>query len=335
MNSPIEQRLREALEEAGAALDPHTLRPLRTPERRRVRVDLRLVGVAAAAVAIAGAATAVALGTGGDEHVAAVEPAQSEAAEMVVFLCTKSAKRPPCRGQEATPAQVEAIETALRRLPQVNELSFEDQAAAYERFKKSFAGDTAMLGAVKAEDLPAAYRLKIKKGGDRKQVEDAVISLAGLAGIVNRASPEVTRQPTAEETRWQITAFLCQRGSRESACGSGPAKAVTAAQRQAIERLIRRMPQVAEYVYESKEAAYAKFKKTFADDAALMRHTAVEDMPESFRIALKDERKGAEVIEKLERQPGVAEVVYQRCVAERRALYVDFGLELPAGRVCS
>ncbi|WP_345392476.1 hypothetical protein [Nonomuraea salmonea] len=31
MNSPVEDRLREALAEAGASLDPATLRPLRAP----------------------------------------------------------------------------------------------------------------------------------------------------------------------------------------------------------------------------------------------------------------------------------------------------------------
>ncbi|MET8862298.1 permease-like cell division protein FtsX [Nonomuraea sp. NPDC004580] len=337
MSSPVEDRLREALAEAGASLDPATLRPLRAPERRW-RVDYRLLGVAAAAVVVlAGAATAVALGTGGQDDVVAVAPEQSEAAEMAVFLCSKAVTTAPCSGRDATPQQVEGIEAVLRGLPQVNEVSFEDQAAAYERFRKSYAGNTAVLDAVKATDLPPSFHLKIKKGGDREQVTQSLLGLEGLQAIVDRASPDITEMPTADDLKWQISVFLCDEGTRMPTCGAGRdgGKAATAAQKRAIDKLIGAAPQVAEHAFESKEMAYERFKEEFQEsNPALVNATKVGDLPEAFRIALKDEMEGGEVVERLKRQPGVATVVYQACVPARRTLSIDFGLDLPASTMC-
>ncbi|MEV4565183.1 permease-like cell division protein FtsX [Nonomuraea sp. NPDC049419] len=336
MSSPVEDRLREALAEAGASLDPATLRPLRAPERRW-RVDYRLLSVAAAVVVLAGAATAVALGTGGQDHVAAVEPAQSEAAEMAVFLCAKSATKAPCNGRDATPRQAEAIEAVLRGLPQVNEVSFEDQAAAYERFRRSYAGNTAMLDAVKPADLPSSFHLKIKRGGDREQVNQALFGLEGLQTIVDRASPDITEMPTAADLKWHISVFLCKEGTRMPTCGAGrkEGKAATAAQKRAIDKLIDTSPQVAEHVFESQEVSYEHFKESFQEsNPALVDATRAGDLPEGFKIALKNEMEGGEVVERLKRQPGVAVVVYQTCVPARQALFIDFGLDLPASPMC-
>ncbi|MEV4802544.1 permease-like cell division protein FtsX [Nonomuraea sp. NPDC049421] len=301
-------------------------------------MDYRLLGVAAAVVVFAGAATAVALGTGGQDHVAAVEPAPSEAAGMAVFLCSKAVTEAPCSGRDATPQQVETIGAVLRGLPQVNEVSFEDQATAYERFRKSYAGNTAVLDAVKPADLPPSFHLKIKKGGDRAQVNQAVFRLEGFHTIVDRASPDITKLPTADDLKWHISVFLCNEGTSIPQCGAGRdgGKAATAAQKRALDKLIGAAPQVAEHVFESKEAAYENFKKSFQESSpAMVRATKVEDLPESFRITLKNEAEDGEVVERLNRQPGVAAVVSQTCVPARRTLSFDFGLDLPASVMCS
>lgn len=60
MNSPVETRLRDALLEAGASLDPESLRPLRAGEpARRWMFDLRIIAMGAVAVMVAVAAVAV------------------------------------------------------------------------------------------------------------------------------------------------------------------------------------------------------------------------------------------------------------------------------------
>ncbi|GAA3118478.1 permease-like cell division protein FtsX [Nonomuraea salmonea] len=300
-------------------------------------MDYRLLSVAAAVVVFAGAATAVALGTGGRDHVAAVEPAQSEAAEMAVFVCSKAVTEAPCSGRDATPQQVEAIEAVLRGLPQVNEVSFEDQAAAYERFRKSYAGNPAVLDAVKPGDLPPSFHLKIKKGGDREQVNQAVFRLEGLHTVVDRASPDITKVPTADDLKWQVSVFLCNEGARVPTCGAGrkEGQAATAAQKRAIDKLIGTSPQVAEHIFESKEVSYERFKESFQEsNPALVDATRVGDLPDSFKIALKNEMEGGEVVERLKRQPGVAAVVYQACVPARHTLFIDFGLDLPATTMC-
>lgn len=338
MNSPMEDRLRDALAEAGATLDPSTLKPLRASERR-FRVDFRLLSVAAAVV-LAGATTAVVLGAGGGDEdgvvMAAAEPAWSGEADMSIFLCTKSApEETPCQGQAASAQQVKTIEDELRRLPQVDGVFFESQALAYENFKRSFTKNKALLNAVKVTDLPQSFRLKIKKGGDRQQVRESLLGLAGIRDIVDRASPNA--QPTAGQLKWQISVFLCQQGTTLPGCMSGKngvSKAVTNAQRQAIEALIGKTPEVEEYVYEDQATAYKNFQQAFKDNKTLTQATKVEDMPESFRIRLKENSKGADVANELKRQPGVAQVVYQSCSADRLALSSDFGVLPSEKKVC-
>ena len=107
MNSPMEDRLREALAEAGATVDPSTLRPLQSSGRPRARVDFRLLA-AAGAVVLAGAVTAAVLISPGDEQRAAVaNPPVSEKGprEVRLFLCSSTSKSPDCAGA-ATAEQV-------------------------------------------------------------------------------------------------------------------------------------------------------------------------------------------------------------------------------------
>lgn len=57
-------------------------------------------------------------------------------------------------------------------------------------------------------------------------------------------------------------------------------------------------------------------------------------MPESFQIKLKADAAVSEVVDELKRQPGVAQVVSNVCVADQAALMADFGLHLPDAVVC-
>ncbi|MFB4276442.1 permease-like cell division protein FtsX [Nonomuraea sp. MTCD27] len=349
MNSPVEDRLREALVEAGATVDIGTLRPLRVPERRRSRVDFRLVTVAVAVV-LAGAATAVVLrgGPGAEDRaVAADPPAQSGGTEMTVFLCTKSApKESPCQGRAASREQVSAIERALHQSQQVDSVFFVDQATAYENFKKTFAHNTSLTGEIKVTDLPAAFRLKTRHDGDRRQVKESLRGLGGIQHVADQAESDVRPQTEAGRS-WQISVFLCSKGASLPSCGgesvngkngepvvTKEGKGATVAQKTAIQKLIESMPGVEEVLFEDQASAFKNFQQAFEDNEALIKATKVEDMPERFRIRLTAAFDGQDLVSELKRQPGVAQVLYQPCTDDRLALADNFGLLLPDSKVC-
>ncbi|GAA2663804.1 permease-like cell division protein FtsX [Nonomuraea recticatena] len=192
MNSPMEDRLRDALVSAGATVEPETLTPLRTPDRhRRFRVDLRLVAVAAA---VAGVAMFLMLRpTHHDAPVLAagmVPMSWSEGEpEISVYLCKPDSPFPACT--DDVPPDRGAIEQALRARPEVKSVMYEDQQAAYEKFRQSQVGhEGRLLELVTAADMPESFRLNMRPGTDWSAVIEAAYGLDGVATVINNVCVE-------------------------------------------------------------------------------------------------------------------------------------------------
>ncbi|PZG12610.1 permease-like cell division protein FtsX [Nonomuraea aridisoli] len=342
MSSPVEDRLREALAEAGASLDESALRPLRAPERRRFQVDFRLLA-AAGVVVVAGATVAVGLGGPGNEDRAVVASPPSPPTEMAVFLCTPASPGPSCQGRAITPSQTKALEIRLKGLPQVETVAFIDQATAYEGFRKTFAHNRKLLDEVKIADLPPSFRLKTRPGADPVQLDK---SLRGVAGIQNIADLGAAAKWEPSSTA-DISVFLCNKDSAVPECGAEhetrdngdqwitkEGKETTMAQRKAIRAKIDEMPEVKSYVFEDRKTVYENFRSEYADNERLLAATKVADMPEVFRIELKEESAEGDVVKELRRQPGVGRVVYSPCLFDL-ALAGRFGVFLEDDKVCT
>lgn len=346
MNSPMEDRLRAALTEAGATVDTQTLRPLRAPERRRFRVDVRMVAVAA--VVLAGATTAVGLGVGqgGDENRAVATGATpGSVMELAVFLCTKSDKDSPCHGLAATLDQTKSVETAAKQLPDAESIVFVNQTEAYENFRQDFADNAVVLDAVKVEDMSPSFLVKIKYGADVRSALQALGAIVGVAAVEERPVAD-TRVNAA--TKADISVFLCHDASPVPTCGAGLAadgedaqkvvkegKGVTKGQKKAISELIRSMPEVKSFLFEDQKTAYANFRSAYAGNETLVNATKVTDMPESYRLMMKPKSSDwSDVIATLKRQPGVSSVVKFPCTAIGERLRAYYRLTLPESKVC-
>lgn len=111
--------------------------------------------------------------------------------------------------------------------------------------------------------------------------------------------------------RVQVSIFLCSAGSLEPTCADG---AATEATRDEI-RSDLEGPQLAPYIdqiyFETREQAFERFKEQFPDDAVSKNVTA-DQMPESFRVKLKDPEKYEVVSQYFTGRDGVEEVVDQR-----------------------
>lgn len=115
--------------------------------------------------------------------------------------------------------------------------------------------------------------------------------------------------------RVQVSIFLCSPGSLEPTCAAG---AATEATREQVRKDLE-SPALAPYVdriyFESKADAYERFKEQFPDETVSKNVTA-EQMPESFRVKLKDPEKYQVVSEYFAGRDGVEEVVDQRALLD-------------------
>jgi cell division transport system permease protein len=87
------------------------------------------------------------------------------------------------------------------------------------------------------------------------------------------------------------------------------------------------MPEVASVRYESKQEAYARFQRIFANQQALVKSVSVDALPASFRVDLREARQFGVVRSRLQGQPGIKDIVdsrdfYSRLLAVTRVFRV-------------
>jgi cell division transport system permease protein len=84
-----------------------------------------------------------------------------------------------------------------------------------------------------------------------------------------------------------------------------------------LQAMIQGMPEVASVRYESKQDAFARFKRIFANQPALTQNVSSDALPASFRVKLKDPSKYPVVAARLQNQPGIERIVDQRSLLKR------------------
>jgi cell division transport system permease protein len=111
----------------------------------------------------------------------------------------------------------------------------------------------------------------------------------------------------------EVSVFLCGQDSDAPSCAAGE---VTALQRNQVERDLRGMPEVKNVFYESKQQAYTRFKTQFKDSAIADNVTA-DQMPESFRVKLKDPQQFPIVATAFAGRNGIEQVQDQKALLEK------------------
>jgi cell division transport system permease protein len=71
---------------------------------------------------------------------------------------------------------------------------------------------------------------------------------------------------------------------------------------------IAEMPEVDRVFFESRDQAYQRFRKLFADSTSLIENVSADAMPQSYRVKLKDPEKFAVIRARLAGDPTVEEV---------------------------
>jgi cell division transport system permease protein len=88
-------------------------------------------------------------------------------------------------------------------------------------------------------------------------------------------------------------------------------------QRTSLQAELNANPQVENVVYETSQQAYDKFRELFADEPALVDNVGPEDLPESFRVKLRNPQDFGIIESQYQSWPGVEDISDQREVLDR------------------
>lgn len=113
----------------------------------------------------------------------------------------------------------------------------------------------------------------------------------------------------------EVSVFLCVKQSSSGVCRSnGP---TTAAQRAQIRNDLQKLPQATHIDYESQPQAYQRFKQSFKSTPAFVKATDPSELPDSFRVKLKQPGDYKVVADAVKGRPGVDSVEDEQQVLNR------------------
>ncbi|HEY8478219.1 MAG TPA: permease-like cell division protein FtsX [Spirillospora sp.] len=126
------------------------------------------------------------------------------------------------------------------------------------------------------------------------------------------------QQVAASKSYWydkiEVSIFLCAKTSSNPSCQK---QDVTEQQRQALRQQLEQMPQVSQVQYENKQQAYQRFKDRFAGSPGFVESTREGDIPDSFRVKLKNPEEYKPVAQAMLGQPGVDTVINEQEILKR------------------
>ena len=134
------------------------------------------------------------------------------------------------------------------------------------------------------------------------------ISLS-LLGIGLLSNSQVRAMKDYWYDKIEVSVFLCGTLSESASCSGG---VVSPDQRASIQADLKALPVVQSVFYESQTEAFARFK-----DSAIAQNVTADQLPESFRVKLKDPTKFDVVVSAFSGRPGVDIVQDQRTILEK------------------
>jgi cell division transport system permease protein len=138
------------------------------------------------------------------------------------------------------------------------------------------------------------------------------ISLS-LLGIGLLSNSQVNAMKDYWYNKIEVSVYLCGSLSESPSCSGG---VVTPAQRLQIQQDLQALPVVQDVYYESQSEAYQRFQERFKD-SAIAQNVTVDQLPESFRVKLKDPTQYQVVVSAFSGRPGVDVVQDQRAILEK------------------
>ena len=136
------------------------------------------------------------------------------------------------------------------------------------------------------------------------------LSLLGI-GLLSSAQVKVMKDYWYDKI--EVSVFLCGPLSESPSCSGG---VVSSAQRLEIQNDLQSLPVVSKVYYESQSEAFQRFQERFKN-SAISQNVTPDQLPESFRVKLKDPKQFAVVQSAFTGRPGVDVVQDQRTILEK------------------
>lgn len=134
-----------------------------------------------------------------------------------------------------------------------------------------------------------------------------------LLGIGLLANSQVRVMKDYWYDKIEVSIFLCGSLSDSANCSKG---VITSDQKAQIQRDLNALPVVEKVYYESQQEALARFKERFKN-SAISQNVTADQLPESFRVKLKDPTKFAVIDSAFSGRPGVDIVQDQRAILDK------------------
>ena len=134
-----------------------------------------------------------------------------------------------------------------------------------------------------------------------------------LLGIGLLANSQVKVMKDYWYDKIEVSVFLCGTLSESPSCASGP---VSQEQRDQIKVDIEALPVVDTVYYESQSEAFTRFQERFKG-SAIAQNVTQDQLPESYRVKLKDPTQFAVMQSAFAGRPGVDSVQDQRSILEK------------------
>jgi cell division transport system permease protein len=137
------------------------------------------------------------------------------------------------------------------------------------------------------------------------------MALFGTGLLINK---QVSNSRSYWNGKIEVSIFLCSKTSSNTSCSKADA---TADQKKSIEADLKKLPQVSKVEYESKEAAFSRFKEQFSTTPGMVQSTKAGDIPDSFRVRLKNPEEYKAVSNAMLGRPGVDQVVNEQEILKK------------------
>jgi cell division transport system permease protein len=134
-----------------------------------------------------------------------------------------------------------------------------------------------------------------------------------LLGIGLLANSQVKVMKDYWYDKIEVSIFLCGSLSDSPSCSKG---VITADQKVAIQRDLQALPVVDKVFYETQSQAFNRFQERFKG-SAIAQNVTPDQLPESFRVKLKDPTKFAVIESAFSGRPGVDIVQDQRAILDK------------------
>ena len=137
------------------------------------------------------------------------------------------------------------------------------------------------------------------------------MALFGTGLLINK---QVANSTNYWHDKIEVSIFLCSKTSSNPGCSKAD---VTADQRNAIQADLKKLPQVSDVEYESKDVALKRAKDQFAGTPGILQSIKLGDIPDSFRVRLKNPEEYKAIESAVGNRPGVDQVVNEREILDR------------------